>query len=172
MTVEGLRSEFVAMCKQHVGVPRSAEENSGGLGTSLGGGSCEGSDTHLEVQPEHASESKTSHIPEVEKYLKLPLQHMFVQGLLLKWQKKVLLSASTFSYALHQARAAEQEQHQLSKMHPPPRQTLKSRVAADPKTLSAPPTVPPREDKLASRSKRDPSVLSVGQPHTSSVNAP
>ena len=71
-TIEGLRSEFVAICKQHVGVPRGTEENSGELGTSLGGGSREGSDTHLEVQPEHASESKTSHAPKVEKYLKLP----------------------------------------------------------------------------------------------------
>lgn len=58
-TAESLRSEFVAsMCKQHVGVPRGTEENSGGLGTSLGGGSSESSDTHLEVQPEHVITAK------------------------------------------------------------------------------------------------------------------
>ena len=56
-----------------MGVPRGTEENSGGLGTSLGGGSRESSDTHLEVQPEHASKS------EVEKSLKLPpCQHSIV----------------------------------------------------------------------------------------------
>ena len=57
-----------------MGVPRGKVENSGGLGTSIGGGSRESSDTHLEVQPEHASESKASHAPEVEKSLKLPLR--------------------------------------------------------------------------------------------------
>ena len=71
-TVESLRSEFVAVSKQHVGVPRGTKDNSGGLGTSLGSGSRESSDTHLEVQSEHASESKASHAPEVGKYLKLP----------------------------------------------------------------------------------------------------
>ena len=79
-TVESLRSEFVAsMCKQHVGVPRGTEENSGGLGTSVGGGSHESSDMHLEVQSEHASKSEASHVPEVEKSLKLPpCQHSMV----------------------------------------------------------------------------------------------
>ena len=41
----------------------------------------------------------------------------FVQGLLLKWQEKVLPSAKTFSNALHQARAAEQQERQLIKLH-------------------------------------------------------
>ena len=41
----------------------------------------------------------------------------FVQGLLLKWQEKVLPSAKAFSDALHQARAAEQQEKQLTKMH-------------------------------------------------------
>ena len=63
----------------HAGMPRGTEENSGGLGTSLGGGSSESSDTHLEVQPEHASNSEASHVPEVEKSLKLPpCQHSMV----------------------------------------------------------------------------------------------
>ena len=87
---------------------------------------------------------------------------VFVQGLLLKWQTKVLPSASTFSNALHQARAAEQQERQLSRMHPPPRPTLKSRVAPDHKTLSAPPTEPPREDKPTGRSKRDPKCFECG----------
>ena len=89
-------------------------------------------------------------------------RNVFVQGLLLKWQKKVLPSTSTFSDALHQARAAEQQERQLSKMHPPPRPTLKSRAAPDHKTLSAPPTEPPREDKPTSRSKRDPKCFECG----------
>ena len=42
---------------------------------------------------------------------------VFVQGLLLKWQEKVLPSAKTFSDALHQAMAAEQQEKQLIKMH-------------------------------------------------------
>ena len=63
-TAESLRSEFVAsMCKQHVGVPRGTEENSGGLGTSVGGGSRESSDMHLEVQSEHASKSEATPLP-------------------------------------------------------------------------------------------------------------
>ena len=33
---------------------------------------------------------------------------LFCQGLLLKWQEKVLPSATTFAEALHQARAAEE----------------------------------------------------------------
>ena len=41
----------------------------------------------------------------------------FVQSLLLKWQEKVLPSAKTFSDALHQARAAEQQERQLIKLH-------------------------------------------------------
>ena len=34
---------------------------------------------------------------------------LFVQGLMLKWQEKVLPSATTFSDALHQARLAEDQ---------------------------------------------------------------
>ena len=67
------------MCKQHVGVPRGTEENSGGLGTSVGGGSRESSGMHLEVQSEHESKSEASHVPEVEKSLELPpCQHSMV----------------------------------------------------------------------------------------------
>ena len=49
---------------------------------------------------------------------KLLKRAVFVQGLLFKWQKKVLQSASTYSDALHQANAAEQQERQLSRMHP------------------------------------------------------
>ena len=42
---------------------------------------------------------------------------LFVQGLLLKWQKKVLPSADSFSDALYQARAAEEQEKQLSELH-------------------------------------------------------
>ena len=42
---------------------------------------------------------------------------LFVQGLLLKWQEKVLPSAKTFNDALYQARTAEEQERQLSEMH-------------------------------------------------------
>ena len=42
---------------------------------------------------------------------------VFVQGLLLKWQEKVLPSATTFADALHQARTAEEQERQLGLMH-------------------------------------------------------
>ena len=42
---------------------------------------------------------------------------IFVQGLLLKWQEKVLPSATTFADALHQARTAEEQEKQLGEMH-------------------------------------------------------
>ncbi len=52
--------------------------------------------------------------PESREMLK---RDLFVQGLLLKWQKKVLPSAETFSDALHQARAAEEQEKQLAVLH-------------------------------------------------------
>ena len=42
---------------------------------------------------------------------------LFVQGLSLKWQEKVLPTAETFSDALHQARSAEEQERQLAEMH-------------------------------------------------------
>jgi len=42
---------------------------------------------------------------------------LFVQGLILKWQEKVLPSATTFSDALHQARLAEEQHKQLGELH-------------------------------------------------------
>ena len=42
---------------------------------------------------------------------------LFVQGLILKWQEKVLPSAATFSDALHQARLAEEQHRQLDELH-------------------------------------------------------
>ena len=42
---------------------------------------------------------------------------LFIQGLLLKWQEKVLPSAETFADALYQARTMEEQSKQLSKMH-------------------------------------------------------
>ena len=44
---------------------------------------------------------------------------LFVQGLLWKWQEKVLLSSSanTFDDALYQARIAEEQERQLSDLH-------------------------------------------------------
>ena len=42
---------------------------------------------------------------------------LFVQGLLLKWQEKVLPSAETFADALHQARASEEQTRQLANLH-------------------------------------------------------
>ena len=42
---------------------------------------------------------------------------LFVQGLLLKWQEKVLPSAETYMDALHQARANEKQSRQLANLH-------------------------------------------------------
>lgn len=42
---------------------------------------------------------------------------IFVQGLLLKWQEKVLPSAKMFANALYQARTAEEQERQLGIMH-------------------------------------------------------
>ena len=60
---------------------------------------------------------------------------LFIQGLLWKWQEKVMQSVSTFADALHQARAVEEQEKQLSEMHKghlsnvrPPPQSLRSSV--------------------------------------------
>ena len=42
---------------------------------------------------------------------------LFVQGLSLKWQEKVLPSAATFADALHQVRAAEEQDTLLGELH-------------------------------------------------------
>ena len=42
---------------------------------------------------------------------------LFIQGLSLKWQEKVLPSAATFADALHQARAAEEQDTLLGELH-------------------------------------------------------
>ena len=65
---------------------------------------------------------------------------VFVQGLLLKWQKKVLPSISTFSDALHQARAAQQQEKQLSKMHPPFKPIPRGKTASETKGTNPPPS--------------------------------
>ncbi len=44
-------------------------------------------------------------------------RNLFVQGLKLRWQEQVLPSAETFADALHQARAAEEQDRQLGEMH-------------------------------------------------------
>ena len=43
---------------------------------------------------------------------------LFVLGLKLKWQEKVLPSAETFADCLHQARAAEEQERRLGELHP------------------------------------------------------
>ena len=42
---------------------------------------------------------------------------LFVLGLRMKWQEKVLPSAESFSDCLHQARAAEEQERQLNELH-------------------------------------------------------
>ena len=69
----------------------------------------------------------------------------FVQGLLLKWQEKVLPSAKSFSDALHQARAAEQQEKQLTKMHQPgggTKSNTGSRSTSSAKASSSPASQP------------------------------
>lgn len=42
---------------------------------------------------------------------------LFVQGLLLKWQEKVVPSANTFADALYKARLVEEQDRQLAEIH-------------------------------------------------------
>ncbi len=59
------------------------------------------------------------HRPEVDSAFKAVLKRdLFVQGLLLKWQEKVLPTTTTFADALHLARAAEEQERQLGAIHP------------------------------------------------------
>ena len=44
---------------------------------------------------------------------------LFMLGLLMKWQEKVLPSAENFSNCLHQARAVEEQERQLTELHQP-----------------------------------------------------
>ena len=52
--------------------------------------------------------------PEFKKTLK---RDLFVQGLILKWQEKVLPTAESFTEALYQARTAEEQERQLAEIH-------------------------------------------------------
>ena len=78
----------------------------------------------------------------------------FVQGLLLKWQKKVLPSPKTFSDALHQGRAAEQQEKQLTKMHQSGGGTKSSAGSRSSSSAKAPssPASQPRERPESSAS--------------------
>ena len=68
---------------------------------------------------ERLFEDSYGHRAEVDTNFKGILKRdIFVQGLLLKWQEKVLPSAETFADALHQARTAEEQEKQLGEMHP------------------------------------------------------
>ena len=51
------------------------------------------------------------------EWMRVLARDLFIQGLLLKWQEKVLPSAETFADALYQARTMEEQSMQLSKMH-------------------------------------------------------
>ncbi len=60
---------------------------------------------------------------------------LFVQGLRLKWQEKVLPSAKTFTDALRQARAAEEQERQLTTLHRPGARPGESSSHTSPKVL-------------------------------------
>ena len=67
---------------------------------------------------ERLFEESYGHRADVDAAFKGVLKRdVFVQGLLLKWQEKVLPSAKTFADALHQARTAEEQERQLGLMH-------------------------------------------------------
>lgn len=64
---------------------------------------------------ERVFEESYGHRGDVEAAFKRVLKRdVFVQGLLLKWQEKVLPSATIFADALHQARTAEEQERQLA----------------------------------------------------------
>ena len=100
-------------------------------------------------------EESYGHRTDVDEVFKGVLKRdLFVQGLLLKWQEKVLPSAKTFADALHQARTAEEQEKQLSEMHRKPTPVKKEASDSD---VSA---RPPRNDK--------PPGAGCGQPPTQS----
>jgi len=88
---------------------------------------------------------------------------LFVQGLLLKWQEKVLPTAENFADALHQARTAEEQQRQLAAMHrkeasrtPAPRgdrtgETEKRSSVTPSLERDPPPANPPRSQQSRQR---------------------
>ena len=69
-------------------------------------------------------------------------------------------TASTFSDALHQARAAEQQKRQLSKMHSPPRVNSGSRAPFEDESQSTPTAEPVKKDKPPSCPRREPAECS------------
>ena len=77
-----------------------------------------------------------------------------VSGLLLRWQKKVLPSASTYSDALHQARAAEQQERQLLKLHPTMKPFSKSKPMTEPKIADPVPADPKVEQPKATHPRQ------------------
>ena len=87
----------------------------------------------------------------------------FVQGLQLKWQEKVLPSAETFSAALHQARAAEQQEKQLSNIHPSGR-AMRPSGSTTPSAPRLSTPVPSRErtDVTGRRSRRPAACYECG----------
>ena len=64
---------------------------------------------------------------------------LFTQGLLRKWQEKILPSAATFHDVLFQARAAEEHEHTLSELHgtPPFKSNLTNNSSVPPKRALA-----------------------------------
>ena len=65
---------------------------------------------------------------------------LFTQGLLRKWQEKILPSAATFHDVLFQARAAEEHEHTLSELHgtPPFKSDLTNNSSVPPKRAYRP----------------------------------
>ena len=59
----------------------------------------------------------------------------FVQGLLLKWQEKVLSSAKSFTDTLHQARVAEEQECQLAAIHKSSGEATHSKQQSKPNSL-------------------------------------
>ena len=59
---------------------------------------------------------------------KLLKRDLFVQGLLMKWQEKVLPSANSFVDALHQARAAEEQKSNCCDTTAPQKPYYKRRI--------------------------------------------
>ncbi len=68
---------------------------------------------------------------------------LFVLGLKMKWQEKVLSSAQTFADFLHQARAAEEQGRQLGKVH-----LSRTTEPTRPEGMSNP--IPPKKQKSTS----------------------
>ena len=96
---------------------------------------------------------------------------LFMLGLKMKWQEKVLPSAQTFADSLHQARTAEEQERQLNELH-------KTHSSSSSASSAALPSSPAKRGSTASRadhssaSSRFPRCRECGSTHHKQRDCP